>query len=153
MKAYEISYTDGRLAVYATFPEAVEALEAEYPELYAVDSSGWESDGYAFPTGSDRVLCWADENSSQDDDGRHAVAAIREREGQSTYEITVIESDEARSWQRLLVSEKWGGTEPCWRDGERLSKNVVLVTTDHPERLERALERDSTVLSYREVQS
>lgn len=57
------------------------------------------------------------------------------------------------TWQRFALGEQWGSTEPHYVDGEQLGKNVVTVTVapDHVTRFERALDRDESVLSYREV--
>ena len=67
---YEISYTDGRTVETDSYEAAVATIEAEYPDA-AIGHDGDLSDG------GDRTLCWADEASSVNDDGAHAVASIR----------------------------------------------------------------------------
>lgn len=70
-----------------------------------------------------------------------------------TYELTVIESDEQSAWQRFVLSEQWGQTEPHYVDGEQVGKNVCVVEV-HPEavqRFKRELDRDESVLSYCEL--
>lgn len=66
---YRIDYTDGRTADADTYDEAIEILEAEYPDLeYGHDGDLTE--------GGTRTLCWACEDDAQNDDGARAVASI-----------------------------------------------------------------------------
>ena len=71
---YQIVYSDGRRSVTTlTYEEAVALLQGEFPDLeygHAGDLS----------EGGDRTLAWACEEDSADDDGRSAVASIRETE-------------------------------------------------------------------------
>jgi hypothetical protein len=66
---YEIRYTDGRTSETETYEEAIELVRAEYPDATIGHSGDLDH-------GGDRTLCWADEDSSQNDDGAHAVVAI-----------------------------------------------------------------------------
>jgi len=68
---YEISYTDGRPSVECeSYDAAKEIITAEWSDA-EIGHDG-DLDG-----GGDRTLCWADEDSSIDDDGANAVASIR----------------------------------------------------------------------------
>ena len=68
---YAISYSNGQPKVTTeTYDEAIEILQAEYPDL----EYGHDGD---LSDGGDRTLCWADEASSVNDDGGNAVASIR----------------------------------------------------------------------------
>lgn len=68
---YEIRYSNGRTERgYETEDDAREAVLEEYPDA-EIGHPGDLSDG------GDRTLCWADEESSVDDDGARAVASIR----------------------------------------------------------------------------
>jgi predicted ATPase len=59
-----------RASQLAAYDEAIERLQAEYPGL----EYGHDGD---LRDGGDRTLCWADEASSEGDDGANAVASIR----------------------------------------------------------------------------
>ena len=67
---YRINYTDGRRDVADSYDAALNLIQAEYPDAIC------EHDG-DLSDGGDRTLCWADEASSVNDDGAHAVASIR----------------------------------------------------------------------------
>ena len=68
---YRINYSNGqRAADCETYDEAVSRIVAEYPDA-EIGHDGDLSDG------GDQTLCWADEASSEGDDGANAVASIR----------------------------------------------------------------------------
>ena len=71
---HEISYTNGQPTVTTdTYDEAIEILQAEYPDL----ESGHDGD---LSDGGDRTLAWACEEDAVNDAGQNAVASIREAE-------------------------------------------------------------------------
>lgn len=70
-ETYLIERADGRTSTHETYQEACDAIYAEYADA-EIGHAGDISEG------GDRTLCWADATSAQDDDGRHAVATIRE---------------------------------------------------------------------------
>jgi hypothetical protein len=65
-----IRYSDGRSEVETdTYGEALDAITAEWPDAEIGHDGDLTDHG-------DRTLCWADEESSRNDDGAHAVASI-----------------------------------------------------------------------------
>ena len=71
MTAYEISYSDGRTDEASSYADAIAIIRAEYGPDAVTEHDGDLSDG------GDRTICWADEASSDNDDGANAVASIR----------------------------------------------------------------------------
>lgn len=68
--SYTISYSDGRTDTAETYDAACEAVRAVYPGAEIGHDGDLSEHG-------DRTLCWADEDSSIDDDGQRAIATIR----------------------------------------------------------------------------
>ena len=69
--AYITKWTrDGSTSTSVTLQDAIDLVSERYPEA-EIGHAGDLSDG------GDRTLCWADEESSVDDDGARAVASIR----------------------------------------------------------------------------
>jgi len=68
---YRISYADGRPDVECeTYGDAIATIESEYGLDAEIGHSG------GLDEGGDRTLCWADEESSVNDDGARSVAEI-----------------------------------------------------------------------------
>lgn len=65
-----IHYADGRLVEVDSYEDAVAAIESEFADA----EIGHDGD---LLNGGDRTLCWADTDSSVNDDGAHAVASIQ----------------------------------------------------------------------------
>jgi hypothetical protein len=82
---YTIHYSNGQSPVdVTTLQDALDHLTAEYPAAVFVTDDGIDLICEDATTDEDlrsrdgaRVLCWADEASSRNDDGAHAVASIR----------------------------------------------------------------------------
>ena len=71
MTRYTVQFSDGSTSeMYDTYDEAVDAMEARYPDG-EIGHSGDLSDG------GDRTIIWETEEDSINDDGAHAVASIR----------------------------------------------------------------------------
>jgi hypothetical protein len=71
MSRYCITYANGDAAEYCdTYEEAVTLVESHWEDA----EIGHDGD---ITDGGDRTLCWADEDSSQNDNGAKAVASIR----------------------------------------------------------------------------
>jgi hypothetical protein len=68
--SYEVQWSVGRCDQYDSYDEAAEAILTEYPDAVIGHDGDLTDGGY-------RTLAWADEASSLNDDGAHAVASIR----------------------------------------------------------------------------
>jgi len=70
MTTYITKWRDGSTSTSVTLQDAIDLVASAYPEA-EIGHAGDLADG------GDRTLCWADEESSADDDGARAVASIR----------------------------------------------------------------------------
>ena len=61
---YEIRYASGTVNIHDDYQSAVAEINRQYPDAYFHDC------------GEGRMLVWADEAESEDDDGSDAVAEI-----------------------------------------------------------------------------
>ena len=81
----EIVYSNGRTVTEATLEHALAHIRAEYPEAVFYDQAGWEvgcvdeHDEQALQREEARILAWATEAESIQDDGVRAVASLRWR--------------------------------------------------------------------------
>lgn len=73
----KMKYSDGTVCNAADFADALDAVRRNYPNAVAYQG-GSVADGEDDVTGNGRILIWADEASSINDDGANAIAEISE---------------------------------------------------------------------------
>ena len=71
-----MKYSNGTTETVVDFEAALAAVRATHPEAVAYQDGGEISDND--DVGSGRILIWADEASSVNDDGANAIAEIEE---------------------------------------------------------------------------
>jgi hypothetical protein len=73
----KMKYSDGTICNAADFADAMASVRLNYPDAVAYQG-GSEVDGDDDVAMGGRILIWADEASSANDDGANAVAVIEE---------------------------------------------------------------------------
>lgn len=66
---YQVQWQDGRSDDFEIYEDAVEAVEAAYPDGVV----GHDGD---LSEGGDVTLCWADDETATNDAGNNSIAAI-----------------------------------------------------------------------------
>ncbi len=102
---FQVHYADGSKGdVYETTQECLNECETRWPNYFAGHDGDLEE-------GGDRTLVWADEASSEDDDGANAVASIRRADdsGAESEDEVILETmpDHLRASHR--AAGNWGG--------------------------------------------
>lgn len=71
----KVKYTDGTTVNPASFFDAMQSVKRNYPDA-VVYQDGFFLDDEDEPMGEGRILIWANEGDSVNDDGGHAIAEI-----------------------------------------------------------------------------
>jgi hypothetical protein len=74
----KIKYSDGTMQNAADFADALEGVRANYPNAVAYQGGSNVAADDDVVHGGGRILIWANEEISQNDDGSNAVAVIEE---------------------------------------------------------------------------
>lgn len=79
----QIRYTNGMTETMHTLEDAFGRVQEGYPDAVFFDASGWQvivpdaDNAVALQREGARILAWADEQASQNDDGAKAIASLR----------------------------------------------------------------------------